>query len=127
MSISISFKPDFKTRVYGPGSVGKGYEPIAKVGKEGEPIYIYGSLIVEIDGRRVPWMGYWGPDMVEFWLWITEVSHMLIGFDKGDNEYEYDPIEQEQPAFKYVRDGDTVKLSVVASAHTNGRTDPEWQ
>jgi hypothetical protein len=43
------------------------------------------------------------------------------------SEYTYDEGEQGQPAFRWVRRDDSLRVSIVDSTLSDGRADPAWQ
>jgi hypothetical protein len=94
-----------------------------------EPVdHIHGSLSIVLAGRRMPHMGFWGPDDVCLGQWAQElvaISETLSSSPSG--EYVFDEGEQGQPAYRFVRQGDEVRVSVVGSATSAGKADPEWQ
>jgi hypothetical protein len=90
--------------------------------------HIHGSLSIVLAGRRLPHMGYWGPDDVCLGQWAQElvaIRRTLSSSPTG--EYVFDEGEQGQPAFRFVCQGDEVRVSVVDSTLSGGKADPEWQ
>jgi hypothetical protein len=97
--------------------------------KPGNPYsHIHGYLKLEIDGRSVPDMGYWGPDDVCFNQWIAVFASIRHAVQKGLPSYKFDETEQGQPAFLFeVKPGSQIALSIVQSESGEGKDDPEWQ
>ncbi|NJL56741.1 hypothetical protein HC928_17495 [bacterium] len=100
-----------------------------KAGNYGNPYsHIHGYLNVEIGGRSVPHLGYWGPDDVCFNDWIEVLSKIRRAVQKGLPSYKFDEFEQGQPAFLFeVKPGSQIALSIIQSESGEGEDDPEWQ
>src|SRR5437879_1289096 len=78
--------------------------------------HVHGRLEITIDDRPLPFLGYCGPSDVCFNEWVhelVEASGTLQATDPG--RYVYDEGEEGQPAFQFVRMGDSVFVSVIAS------------
>ncbi|MCB9881426.1 MAG: hypothetical protein H6834_06515 [Planctomycetes bacterium] len=90
--------------------------------------HVHGALRVEIDGRRLPWMGFFGPDDVCLNDWARELSQARHTLSTSDVAvHVFDEGEQGQPAFEFRREGERVFVSIVDSTIGDGRSDPAWQ
>lgn len=90
--------------------------------------HIHGELSIEIGGRSVPYMGYFGADDVCFSTWIDELDNVAKTFESGEiGSYIFDEGEQGQPAYLFEKDGARCFLSIVDSAITKQQGDDEWQ
>ena len=63
-------------------------------------------------------LGQWAQELVA-------ISERLSSSPTG--EYVFDEGEQGQPAFRFIRQGDEVWVSIVDAAFSGGKADPEWQ
>ncbi|MFN6564919.1 MAG: hypothetical protein RMY28_034690 [Nostoc sp. ChiSLP01] len=90
--------------------------------------HIHGALLINIGNRFVPYMGYWGANDVCFSQWIEELERIRHEF-KGSAQarYCFDEGEQGQPAFLFEREGETMYLSIIDSAISDGEGNDEWQ
>lgn len=90
--------------------------------------HIHGLLRIEISGRVLPHMGFWGPTDVCFGTWIEVLSQIAkeLGTDE-DATYTFDESEQGQPAFVFKRCGADLFLSVADSLLSGGAGDPSFQ
>ncbi len=98
--------------------------PLSKLAPES---HIHGGLRLEIAGRLVPSLGYWGPDDVCFDEWLTELSRVAIAMQNSGGRHIYDEGEQGQPAFVFQRDGDRAFFSIITSEISDGEGRPDWQ
>lgn len=90
--------------------------------------HIHGGLRIEIDGRLVPHLGYFGPDDVCFGAWLSELGRIADAFcSASDARYIYDEGEQGQPAFLFERNGEAALFSIVDAEFSGGESDPDWQ
>jgi hypothetical protein len=96
--------------------------PLSEVGGAS---HIHGGLRLEIAGRLVPYLGYFGPDDVCFGQWLRELWHAAHALDQPGGRHVFDEGEQGQPAFVFEREGDRGFFSIAASAESEG--DPNWQ
>jgi hypothetical protein len=89
--------------------------------------HVHGELQVVVGGRRLPGLGFFGPDDVCFDEWVHElrVARERLAADSSA-VHVYDDEGQGQPAFELRRVEDTVLVSVVAGSG-GGRADPGWQ
>ena len=87
--------------------------------------HIHGGLRLEIGGRLVPYLGYWGPDDVCFGQWLNELWHAARALEQPGGRHVFDEGEQGQPAFVFEREGDRGFFSIAASEESDG--DPGWQ
>jgi hypothetical protein len=99
--------------------------PLASLERDGELGHIHGLLMIEIAGRSVPHLGYFGPDDVCFDTWVVELCNAVNALARSPAEYTFDEGEQGQPAFKSERRGSDVVFSIVAGI--GGGADAEWQ
>ncbi|HZS06481.1 MAG TPA: hypothetical protein VFD58_16700 [Blastocatellia bacterium] len=99
--------------------------PLSALGNDS---HIHGGLRIRIGDRLVPSLGHFGPDDVCFSDWIYELQNILKAFEGNEiASYTFDEGEQGQPAFLFERQGDSVFLSIIDSASSGGKADPEWQ
>ena len=90
--------------------------------------HVHGLLRIEINGRTLPYLGYFGPDDACFNAWVHELKTALQRLrTSARSSYTYDEGEQGQPAFLFERDGDMAYMSVVASELSDGEAHPDWQ
>ena len=90
--------------------------------------HIHGGLRFQINGRTVPYTGYFGADDACFGAWLQEFAGVYAAFAASETaRYVYDEGEQGQPAFVFERRGDTAFLSIVDSELSDGVADPDWQ
>jgi hypothetical protein len=100
--------------------------PLSRLSERGG--HIHGLLQIKIDGRLLPYLGYFGPDDVCFNEWIFELkSAVKILAASATASYTYDEGEQGQPAFLFERNGNVAFVSVVASQLSDTEGDPDWQ
>lgn len=121
MSLSITFGNLY---VIGEGGAKL---PIEKL-NENPRYHIHGLLEIAINGRKLPYLGYWGPDDVCFDTWLNYIKDALIALS-GESKAHivFDEGEQGQPAFLLRRCGDFIEFSIVASSISDADGDPEWQ
>lgn len=103
--------------------------PLSELERDGEIGHIHGLLTIEIAGRSVPQLGFFGPDDVCFDTWVVELCNVVNTLAHSPAEYTFDEGEQGQPAFKFERQGPEVAFSIVESSFsgTGGDADAEWQ
>lgn len=90
--------------------------------------HVHGHLQIEIDGRALPHMGFFGPDDVCFNAWVQELSHVLRELGGGvASTYTFDEGEQGQPAFQFRRAEDRLFISIVDSPLSDAAGDSEFQ
>jgi hypothetical protein len=89
--------------------------------------HIHGEMRLELGGRVVPYMGYFGPEDVCLNSWVVVLNALIAAFKQGDTTYVFDEGEQGQPAYRFERDGETAYLSIVDSALSDGVADPDFQ
>ena len=89
--------------------------------------HIHGEMKLELDGRVVPYMGYFGPEDVCLNGWVGELNRLITAFKGGEMEYIFDEGEQGQPAYRFERDGENAVLSIVDSALSDGVADRKFQ
>jgi hypothetical protein len=88
---------------------------------------VHGGLRIEIAGRLVPYLGYFGPDDVCFAEWIRELRSAAHVLQNAGGRHVYDEGEQGQPAFVFERDGDCGFFSIAEAEFAGGDADPNWQ
>ena len=90
--------------------------------------HVHGGLRIEIGGRRVPHLGFFGEDDVCFDTWVEELTK-IVGKLLHCPEFTrvFDAGDQGQPAFVFERRGDKVLFSIRDSEFSGGKADPEWQ
>lgn len=122
MSASLSFSSLF---TYEGGDSSKRL-PLRSLG--GRCTHVHGLLELEVSGKVLPHMGFFGPDDVCFNTWIEELSRITRALaDSQSAEYTFDEGEQGQPAFSFRRQGDLLLVSVVASALSGAAEDASSQ
>ncbi len=90
--------------------------------------HIHGVLKLEVAGRVLPHMGFFGPDDVCFNTWVEELSQLVLKLGAGEAAtYTFDEGEQGQPAFVFRRDGDLLYVSVVDSQLSGAKGDLSYQ
>lgn len=89
--------------------------------------HIHAEMRLEVGGRVVPHMGFFGPTDVCVRDWVEEIHAVIAAFERGETVYVFDEGEQNQPAFRFERDGDTGYLSIVDSGLSEGKTDADFQ
>jgi hypothetical protein len=102
-------------------------EPLSRLGERRNCGHIHGTLVIEIAGRAVPHLGYFGPDDVCLNTWLVELCNAVNALAGAAGEYTFDEGEQGQPAFQFARVGDDVAFSINESVLADGAADPEWQ
>jgi hypothetical protein len=107
---------------------------VAMVGNDRMPLsalkpehHVHGGLRLEIAGRLVPCLGYWGPDDVCFGQWLTELSQAAEALKTPGGRHTFDEGEQGQPAFVFEREGDKGFFTIAASEMSDGVAHPDWQ
>lgn len=101
--------------------------PLSDLEADGELGHIHGLLTIELAGRAVPHLGFFGPDDVCLDTWVVELCNAVNRLAIAPSEYTFDEGEQGQPAFRFVRVGDELAVSIVESSFSGGRADPDWQ
>jgi hypothetical protein len=89
--------------------------------------HVHGGLRLEIGGRLVPYLGYWGPDDVCFGEWVNELWLAAKALRDPGGRHVYDEGEQGQPAFVFEREGDRGFFSIAASEISEEEAHPDWQ
>jgi hypothetical protein len=102
-------------------------EPLSQLGASKNVGHVHGELRIEIDGRAVPHLGYFGPHDACLNTWLKELCNVVNALAAAPGAYTFDEGEQGQPAFAFERVGDDVALSICDSALADGEADPEWQ
>jgi hypothetical protein len=90
--------------------------------------HIHGLLTIDIGGRRVPHLGFFGPDDVCIGEWAFQFRCALASLrESTESRFVYDEGEQGQPAFLFEREDQFLFVSVVASDLGRGAADPDCQ
>lgn len=90
--------------------------------------HIHGHLQVVIDNRVMPHMGFFGPHDVCFNTWLEEFAKVLGSLGPSATAiYVFDEGEQGQPGFEFKRSDETLSVSVIASAISDGSADASFQ
>lgn len=89
--------------------------------------HIHGGLRLEIGGRLVPHLGYFGPDDVCFGQLLVELDHAACALQQPNGRYIYDEGEQGQPAFLFERDSNHGYFSIIQSELSGADGDEDWQ
>jgi hypothetical protein len=101
--------------------------PVSALPEDGAG-HIHGRLEISIAGRTLPHLGYWGPDDVCVGQWLQVLHDAVASLRSAPGKaYTYDEGEQGQPAFRWVRKGDLVLISIIDSVLSDGKADPAWQ
>ena len=61
----------------------------------GELGHIHGTLVIDISGKVVPRLGFFGPDDVCIDTWLVELCNAVNELSKGNGEYVFDWGEQD--------------------------------
>ena len=101
-----------------------GRRPLARLRPQA---HVHGGLRLEIGGRLVPHLGYFGPDDVCFDSWLDELALAAEALAVPGGRHVYDEGEQGQPAFVFEREGDTGYFSIIDAAYSGGVADSGWQ
>ena len=89
--------------------------------------HLHGLLRIEISGRALPQLGFFGPNDVCLDTWLEELAAIEAALgDTRSGEYTFDELEQGQPAFIFRREGAHLLVSVVDSPIGGGRGDPSF-
>ncbi len=90
--------------------------------------HIHSGLRIQVQGRFLPYLGYFGRDDVCFNTWLGELETIYQMFEgQAASSYTFDEGEQGQPAFLFKRSRDAVFLSIVDAEYSSEGADPEWQ
>lgn len=93
-----------------------------------ENTHVHGLLRIDVGGRDLPALGYFGPDDVCFNAWVRELAIASRTLTASDpSAYVYDEGEQGQPAFHFERSGAELLISVRASEISDGAGDSTWE
>lgn len=87
--------------------------------------HVHGELAWTIGERRVPFMGYFGPDDVCLGDWWDGLTAALAALSEG-KPYTFDSCEQGEPAFLFERRDASVHVSFVAGMGGGG-PQSDWQ
>lgn len=89
--------------------------------------HLHGGLRIEVGGRLVPHLGFFGPDDVCFNTWMAELHAVAQAFEKSETgRYVFDEGEQGQPAFIFERAGD-LAFFTISEGIGGGSANPDWQ
>jgi hypothetical protein len=89
--------------------------------------HVHGGLRIELRGRLVPGLGFFGPDDVCFNNWLTELRAVAQAFQASScGRHVFDEGEQGQPAFLFERAGDSAFFSISAGVG-GGEANPDWE
>ncbi|MFS0558086.1 hypothetical protein [Brevibacillus sp. 179-C9.3 HS] len=93
-----------------------------------ENIYIRVRLVVEMSGKTMPGMGYFGEDDVDIfeWLNILQMVKNELVYDKNKT-FNYQVPEQGEPIYQFSREDKWLYSSIVASAVTGAKANPYWK
>jgi len=90
--------------------------------------HVHGGLRIQVQGRFLPYLGYFGRDDVCFNTWLAELETIYQTFEGQEAaSYTFDEGEQGQPAFLFDKSSDAVFLSIVNAEYSGAGADPEWQ
>jgi hypothetical protein len=91
-----------------------------------ERTHLHGLLVFRIDGRRVPSMGYFGPDDVCLDTWLPVLLDAQTALLRDGGTHVFEEYEQGQPAFHFARRGESLVFTVGPSLLGGGKGSPEW-
>lgn len=89
-----------------------------------EYTHIHGELIISIDGRPVPHLGY--KDDVCIGYWVNELVKLFTAFKANRITYIIYGNDQGHPNYKFEKEKGDVFLSIIES-ELGGKRDPNWQ
>ena len=90
--------------------------------------HIHGGLRIVIDGRPMPYLGFFGPDDVCLNDWVNVLFEATKRLQSDvAASYVFDECEQGQPVFEFQRNRDQVLVSVINSELGDGLGDQNWQ
>jgi hypothetical protein len=89
--------------------------------------HVHGGLRLEIAGRLVPCLGYWGQDDVCFQVWLEELWLAAEALGTPGGRHIFDEGEQGQPAFVFEREGDRGFFTIAPSEISDGNAHTDWQ
>ncbi|MBX2973802.1 MAG: hypothetical protein KF797_11925 [Flavobacteriales bacterium] len=90
--------------------------------------HIHGSLVIDIGGRLVPYMGYWGVSDVCFGQWLEELRQVSYQFSNASTgQWTFDEGEQGQPAFVFERFNEKGFLTIAPSDISGAEGDANWE
>jgi hypothetical protein len=98
--------------------------PLAKLSPDS---HVHGGLRLEIAGRLVPYMGYWGPDDVCFNQWLEELQGAAAALGRDGGRHVFDEGEQGQPAFVFERADERGYFTIGPSDLSGVGGDPDWE
>jgi hypothetical protein len=105
----------------------------ALAGSERKPLFalapgnhVHGGLRLEIAGRLVPSLGYWGQNDACFQVWLEELRRAAEALKPSGRRHIFDEGEQGQPAFVFEREGDQGFFTIAASELSDGEANPHW-
>lgn len=79
--------------------------------------HVHGELRVEVAGRVLPHLGYFGVNDVCMADWLEVLAGVRDAFTSSQaGRYVFDEGEQGQPAFVFERRGDQAYVTIAASA-----------
>ena len=111
-TVLISFANLWTDRASDSGATER--QPLSGLGGKKNTGHVHGTLTIEIAGRPVPHLGYFGPDDVCLSTWIVELCCVVNALAETRGEYTFDEGEQGQPAFHFARVDDEVVVSIIA-------------
>lgn len=101
--------------------------PMSRLGLD-ENACIHGTIRLLIGGRRVPHLGFFGPDDVCLWEWLRHFHKVESAFRAEPNaRVVVDAADQSEPAFVWEREGETGFLTIAACEWSGGVADLDWQ
>jgi hypothetical protein len=90
--------------------------------------HVHGELRIEVAGRCLPHLGYFGGNDVCMADWLAELAGVRDAFTSSESgRYVFDEGEQGQPAFVFERIGDQAYVTIADAEYSGGVADPAWQ
>jgi hypothetical protein len=90
--------------------------------------HIHGDLLIEVAGRRLPHLGYFGEDDVCMGEWLGQLAGVREAFATSrTGRYVFDEGEQGQPALVFERQGDLAQVTIADAEFSGGVADLAWQ
>jgi hypothetical protein len=89
--------------------------------------HIHGGLRIEVRGRQVPYLGYFGVDDACLDVWVGELAAAAKALQSQGGKHVFDEGEQGQPAFVFEHREGWGLFSIVDSEISGGEGIADWQ